>query len=500
MSNEITPLAKVSYLNKSYKELREELLAKAPLISGGVWTDLNSAELLTALLELVLGVNDLNMFYFDHQSNEAFLRRANERKNVVAHCNMLSYRLSSWTPSKGNVTVKLKALQSGHVSIPKYTKLKSSSDLVYYVTNTVFLTSNNPIVTLDAAQGVPNKITYRSNGMPDQQYIIPSKFMAEGSITVSVNDLEWLYVDDGFAKSGPYSEHYVLRSDSAETNYIVFGDDVIGKIPPDASLISLEWADTLGPAGNVRANQIKGFDNDSEFSNISIVTSTNFSGGAQPESIEEAKKLAPMSLRALWKGVTRDDFITLTEHFPGVRQASVLDINDFPIYSFKLSYYEVVVVVIPQEGEFLSDQFKLEVQQYLDERKYVTCDIRVENPEYVRIDIEAAIYKYRDYDERAVIANVESVLADFFTIAESPVATYRMTGRVDGMVLGGDLRFSVLVAAIQSVPGVSYVDLVTPTSDVPINFKQIAVIGELKLSVSDITNLVAGNYSVITNS
>lgn len=499
MSLEVQPLAKVSYLNKSYKELREELLAKAPLISNGIWTDINSAELLTALLELVLGVNDLNMFYFDHQSNEAFLRRADERKNVIAHCNMIGYRLASWSPSKGNVVVKLKALQSGHIAIPKYTEFKSSSDLMYYVTDTIFLTNNTPTAVLSVAQGVPNKIDYTSNGMPDQEYIIPTKFMAEGSITINIDGIEWQCVDDGFAKSGPYSEHYVLRSDSNDSNYIVFGDGIVGQIPPDASTISVEWADTLGPAGNVRENQIVGFKDNMLYTNIGIVSSTNFSGGAKPEPIEEAKKLAPMSLRALWRGVNRDDFVTLAEHFPGVRQASVLDINDFPLYSFKLSYYEVIVVVIPQEGEFLSEQFKLEVQQYLDERKYVTCDVKVEDPEYVRIDIEAAIYKYKDYDERTVLANVESALVEFFTIAQSPIATYRMTGTVDGTVLGGDLRFSVLVSIIQAVSGVSYVDMVTPTNDVPINFKQIAVLGELKLSIADISDYVAGSYSTINN-
>lgn len=156
-----------------------------------------------------------------------------------------------------------------------------------------------------------------------------------------------------------------------------------------------------------------------------------------------------------------------------------------------------MVIVIPQDGEYLSDQFKLDLQQYLEERKYVTCDIKVSDPEYIRVDIEAAIYKYKDYDERTVLASIEQVLTDFFTVAQSPVATYRLTGKVDGRILGEDLRFSVLVSAIQSVPGVSYVDMITPAADIPMNFKQIAVLGEVKLSVSDVTDYSTGSYIML---
>lgn len=499
MSDPSQPIVQLSYLDKSYKEARDELLAKAPIVSNGVWTDLNSSELLVALLELVLGVNDLNMFYYDHQTNEAFLDRAKERKNVISHCNDISYRLSSWSPAIGSVVVKLRDPQEGYVFIPKYTLLTSKAGLPYYCTDGSYLTNIIPTISISVAQGLPNVITYTSNGLSDQKYLIPSTFVAEGSITVTLEDVEWECIDDHFVKSGPYSEHYMLALESNNSMYVLFGDGIVGSIPPEGSVITIEWADTVGPAGNVKANQISGFNDQSAFTQLLVISSTIFSGGAQPETIEAAKKLAPMTLRSLWRGVTRDDFVVLTEQFPGVRQASVLDINDYPLYSFSLSYYSVVVVAIPQDGDYLSDQYKLELTQYLEDRKYVTCDIQVSDPEYYLINIEAAIYKYKDYDERSVLANVEKALQDFFKIAQSPVASYRLTGTVDGMVLGGDLRYSVLISTIQSVDGVAYVDLVSPEGDVTINYKQIATLGELKLSISDISDYVIGNYATVKN-
>jgi hypothetical protein len=498
--SESSPAVKISYLDKSYKEARDELLARAPIISKGLWTDINSSELLVAFLELVLGLNDQLMFYFDHQSNEAFLSRSDERKNVIAHCNMIGYRLGSWSPAKGNVIVQLNTtapIQEGYISIPKYTEFSSVAGLSYYTTDAAYLSIVNPITSLSVAQGTPTNIEYVSNGKADQQYIIPSTYVAEGSITVSINDLDWMYVDDGFAKSGPFSEHYVLRNDSNNNIYVMFGDNIIGFIPPEGSIIKIYWSDTLGPAGNVRAGQVFQLKSTNPISGISITSSTNFSGGSKPETTDEAKKLAPMMLRSLWRGVSRDDFIALTEHFPGVRQASVLDINDFPLYSFQVSYYEVIVVVIPEEGEYLSSQFKLDLMQYLEERKYVTCDVKIRDPEYVRVDIEATIFKYVGHDDKTVIADIEKALRDFFIIASSPIASYRMTGKIEGRVLGEDLRFSVLVSIIQAISGISHVEMISPKTDILINFGQIPVLGNLILSVSDINEYTSGTYAML---
>jgi hypothetical protein len=493
------PPAKISYLDKSYAEARNELLAKAPIVSKGVWTDLNSAELMVALMELFLGAFDMQMFYQDHQSNEAFLSTARERKNIIRHCNQIGYRLRSWSPAVGNITVRLTNEVSSYVAIPKYTKMYSSGNLPYFVLEGTYLTNSNPVAVLKVAQGDVSSISYTSSGLPDQSFVVPSTTAAEGSVSVYVNGEIWLEVDDDFAKSGPYSPHYVLRLDAQNQFSIVFGDGKnrlgSGMIPAESATITVWWADTLGPTGNVGANQVATFDD--SIPNVYVVSSTNFSGGAEPEKIEEAKKLAPMLLRSLWRGTTRDDVIALSEHFPGVRQASVLDINDFPLYDFMISYYEVWVVVIPEEGEYLSSEMKQEVLNYLEERKYVTCDLKILDPEYKKIDIEAVVYKYKDGDERAIMAQIEDSLGEMFKVAKSPVASFRMNGYVDGLMLGDDLRFSVIVSAIQSIEGVSHVNMIYPTGDIPMNYKQIATLGELRINIQDITEQLGQEYALL---
>jgi hypothetical protein len=265
--------------------------------------------------------------------------------------------------------------------------------------------------------------------------------------------------------------------------YVVFGDDVSGKIPIIDSTIEITWADTKGPLGNIEENLIIRFDK--PIDELAILYSSNFSGGAVPETIEEAKKLGPMLLRSLWRGVTKDDVVALAEDYPGVKQASVLDINDFPLYSFKVSYHETWVVVIPENDSLMSETMRSSIQTYLEERKYVTNNIQVIDAEYVSVDIDVTVYKKKEFDQQVIESGVVDSINDLFTIAQSPIASYRMLGYVDGLVLGEDFRFSNLVYAIQSVPGVAYIELSTPTADTSMNYQQIPVLGELRVNVLD---------------
>jgi hypothetical protein len=372
-----------------------------------------------------------------------------------------------------------------YLEIPKYTEFLAVSGLSYFTLEPAFLSMAEPYATVAAAQGIPRSVEYVSTGDPDQRYVIPSEYTAEGSITVQVAGATWSYVDNSFATSGPYDQNYILRVDSTNRLYVLFGDDLAGAIPPKGASILIQWADTVGITGNLALeNQISTFKETAPVG-VTIQYSSIFSGGAGPESIEEAKLMAPMLLQSLWRGVHKNDFVALTETLPGIRQAAILDINDFPLYSFKISYYEVWVVIIPEAGEYPSEQMKKDVYNFLQERKYVTADIRILDPEYVPIDLEGVIYKYKDPSSHNIMSAVTAALEDFFKIARSPIASRKLYGYVDGRVLGEDVKLSRLYDLLQSIPGVDYVNLTTPSDNIPINYKQIAVLGDIRLRVDE---------------
>ena len=482
------PPAKISYINKSYEDERNALLARAPIVSHGTWTDLNNSELLLAFAELMLGSSDMIKFYMDHQANESFLQTARERKNVIANSNQLSHRMKSWSPASGYVSVKLTNKINGYISIPKYTKFWSRSGLPYFSTTEMFLSEGIPFADVPLLQGLVKTVTYTSTGEASQKFLINSALIGEGSITVSIDSILWECVDNNFILSGVGSQDYTLEILSNGNMYVVFGDGVFGAIPTTNASIIITWADTQGPLGNMDENLIVRFDEDPD--NVAIQYSSNFSGGSVPETIEEAKKLAPMLLRSVWKADTKDDFAALTEDYPGVQQAGVLDINDFPLYSFRISYHEVWVVVIPSGGGTMSDSMRNAIYNYLEERKYTTCNLQVINAEYVSVDIDVTVYKKSNYDEQVIESAVTDAVTNLFIIATSPIAQYRMYGTVDGLVLGEDLRYSDVVTAINSLPGVSYIQMSSPTSDVMVNSQQIPILGNLTLNILNAVEVI----------
>ena len=86
--------ASITYSNKDYDSLRQELLARVPLLTDR-WTDFNESDLGVVLLELFCGVGDMLVYYLDAQAAEAFLPTARQRQNVINLCKLINYRLDT---------------------------------------------------------------------------------------------------------------------------------------------------------------------------------------------------------------------------------------------------------------------------------------------------------------------------------------------------------------------------------------------------------------------
>lgn len=86
--------ASISYSNKDYESLRQELLARVPQLTDR-WTDFNESDLGVVLLELFCGVGDMLAYYLDAQAAEAYLPTARQRQNVINLCKLIGYRLDT---------------------------------------------------------------------------------------------------------------------------------------------------------------------------------------------------------------------------------------------------------------------------------------------------------------------------------------------------------------------------------------------------------------------
>src|SRR4030042_4046426 len=117
--------ASISYTNKDYESLRQELLARIPQLTDR-WTDLNESDLGVVLLELFCGIGDMLAYYLDAQAAEAFLPTARQRQNVINLCKLISYRLDTPVAASTTLRFTLAAPLAEDLIIPAGTLCRAS--------------------------------------------------------------------------------------------------------------------------------------------------------------------------------------------------------------------------------------------------------------------------------------------------------------------------------------------------------------------------------------
>ena len=166
----------------------------------------------------------------------------------------------------------------------------------------------------------------------------------------------------------------------------------------------------------------------------------------------------------MWRAVTLNDYKTLLEGYSGIVKATAMDST----IDSTIPLHVVDVLVAPTNGEPPSTQLKTDISQFLDRIKMVTTVARVQDPQFVDVDIKAKLHISPTYEANAVVYEAEKALRAELTF-----------GKFD---FGEAVRFSLIVALLQRVSGVQYVEMETPKADIEVSFRQIAKLNSITLT------------------
>jgi predicted phage baseplate assembly protein len=197
-------------------------------------------------------------------------------------------------------------------------------------------------------------------------------------------------------------------------------------------------------------------------------------GGANAQSLEEAKLKAPQMLRTRWRAVTVDDFEYLGGRVPGVGRVKCLGSSEQPGKPGEPKPGQVVLLIVPEvdnpagritpEAMTLSAELRSAVMGNLNERRLVGTTLDVRSPQYQWISVQAKLR----LTERA---NDPIIAAETRDRAEAALYAYLnpFTGgpRGEGWGFGRDLHQSELHGVLQRIPGVEFVEEVTVGISVP---------------------------------
>lgn len=215
-----------------------------------------------------------------------------------------------------------------------------------------------------------------------QEFALPHLWVLRNTLVITINAVVWTRVDT-FVNSLSTDTHYKILYDKNGKCKIRFGDGTYGVLPGAFPVYAM-YAYGGGLDGNVsvanRVTMYSGSDANVEgVSNPSTLT-----GGSDEQSIESAKRLAPLLLKARDRFITVEDGQALAESYGGVAMVAV-NKNVYGLLSAQ-------VVVVPTGGGVPSGAFKTALQNYLISKTILgSIDVRVEDPTYNTRNVTSAM-------------------------------------------------------------------------------------------------------------
>jgi len=286
-----------------------------------------------------------------------------------------------------------------------------------------------------------------STGEAWQIMQVPRDDVIEGSVGIIVDEGVpeiWEEIESlGYATPG--QKVYELSRNFTGDVIVRFGDGTQGKIPNAGATVSSIYRVGGGTVGNVGAYKITRLLDTISSSGgpvtFEVTNPEQASGGAEEQSIDDAKLLGPKSLRALGRAVTLEDYATLARTVTGVREASAVR-RGSPLFR------EIDVYIVPFGSYTPSATLVEQVRVYLQERAMAGETVYVNGPvNVVGILLVATVDVISTYDWTDVRILVESVIETFFAVTSEEAQ------------FGKDVNLSDLMALIDNVTGVDHVDI-----------------------------------------
>jgi Baseplate J-like protein len=275
-------------------------------------------------------------------------------------------------------------------------------------------------------------LTYISAPTPDG---------SDSTLLVRVNELQWHESGD-LAGLGPKYHGFVTQTDNNDQTSVVFGNGEHGaRVPTGTANIKATYRYGIGSPGNVQANQISQLATH-PLGVQAVINPLPASGGADRDTIDQARRNAPVAVMALDRLVSTDDYAEFARTYAGIGKASAVRLSD--------GHRQLVHLTIAGAGDIPIDQnsdlYRNLVQSLLNfGDPYQPLQVCLRKVQL--LVVAAGIQILPDYAWESVEPNIRRSVLDAFSF--------------DNRDLGQSAFLSELVALIQNVEGVSYVDVET---------------------------------------
>jgi predicted phage baseplate assembly protein len=306
--------------------------------------------------------------------------------------------------------------------------------------------------------------------------------VVEGSIEVFIDspnsDSNGAYseVDSIYFASGADDKIFEVVYDEFYNATVVFGTGVAGISPPDSASYSISYRVGGGTRGNLEkdalAASVVGTSGVNSY-NGTIRNTSKATGGSNAETIEHAKKYAPLTFRRQDRLVTLTDYSTFANTFIStfgtVGKATAATRNAY-------SSANTIDIYLLEKASDLQLQratsnFKTQLLAAMNEKKMMTDDIVIVDGLIRTLDLVCTIRidQEQQENEDTIKAKVRNKILNYLSI--------------DNTEFGEDLIVSDLNRQIFEVDEVRFSTLDNVGQDIRIDFNEIIQLNNLTINV-----------------
>ena len=272
-------------------------------------------------------------------------------------------------------------------------------------------------------------------------YVASSANMgATSTLQVWVNNLQWHEQDD-LLDAGPSDRVFITSRDAKQGVTVEFGDGLEGARPPTGQAnIRAVYRKGIGSGGNVMSGQLsQALDRPQGLKGVTNPDAAT--GGADPDSADDARANAPLEVLTLGRVVSLEDYQNYARAFTGIAKA-------LATWTWTGGTRSIFLTVAGANGSVFqaSDNtlVKLKTALWTEGNPYVPITIASYTPVQFEIGANVLVDEV-NYDSTQVLGQAWQTLLASFSFAPRAI--------------GAGVAQSQIVAMIQQTPGVLAVEL-----------------------------------------
>jgi predicted phage baseplate assembly protein len=261
----------------------------------------------------------------------------------------------------------------------------------------------------------------------------------QSTLKVYVNNVQWHEVDT-LAGLGPKDRNFITQTDDNAVPTVIFGDGRQGSRLPTGTLnVTAVYRNGIGRPGNVLAGQISMIQT-KPLGVKAVVNPLDATGGADKETLDQARGNAPIAVMALDRVVSVEDYANFARTFAGIAKAEAVRLSDGHRQLVYLTIAAAADIPIDPTSDLYLDLVAA-LQDLGDPDLIIQVDLR----ERMALVLSARVRLDPDYLWDPVAMQIRATLLDAFGF--------------DRRALGQPALLCEIISAIQNVDGVVYVDV-----------------------------------------